>query len=134
MFLAPTSGYLRQRAIEDGDPLEELQERLRGAVRLATKVYEQIWDLHSGAERERKLLAAAVGSIEIRVTDFCPHFAIYRPIIRSSGASTRLYRKASTLLSSRCRPLKLLSLANCWNISTACGYRGSAERRKIATW
>ena len=78
MFVTPTSEYVRQRAIEDGEPSEQLQMRLRGAVRRAVEIYERLKARHGAAEREGRIRATAVGSLEIRVTDFCPHFTIYR--------------------------------------------------------
>lgn len=78
MFVAPTSEYLRQRALEDGDSFDQLQAFLRRSVRRSIEIYQRLKTLHEEADTEGRLQSVAVGSLEIRVTEFCPHFTIYR--------------------------------------------------------
>jgi hypothetical protein len=78
MFVAPTSQCVRQRALEDGDSFDQLQALLRRSVRRSVEVYQRLKALHEEAETEGRLRGVAVGLFEIRVTEFCPHFTIYR--------------------------------------------------------
>jgi hypothetical protein len=78
MFLAPTSEYAKQRAIEDGDSVEQLRLRLRGAVQRSVDVYVRLKKLFDNEGLKDKTRMASTGSFEIKMTDFCPHFTIFR--------------------------------------------------------
>src|SRR5687768_10855353 len=78
MFVAPTSEYVRQRALEDGDSFNQLQALLRRSVRRSVEIYERLRTLAEQAERDGLLRSVNIGSFEIRVTEFCPHLTIFR--------------------------------------------------------
>lgn len=78
IFITPTSEYVRQRAIEDGDSLVQLQGLLKNSVLHTREVYERFGRLYQQEEQIGHIRPTSMGSLEIRVIDFCPHFTIYR--------------------------------------------------------
>lgn len=78
MFVTPCSEYIKQRAIEDGDSLEQLTNMLNESIIKAVKVYQRFRDLYESEKNKGAIQPAAVGFLEVRITDFCPHFTIYR--------------------------------------------------------
>lgn len=78
IFITPTSEYVKQRAVEDGDSLAQLQGLLRNSVLHTREVYERFARLYEQEEKAGQINPTSIGSLEIRVIDFCPHFTIYR--------------------------------------------------------
>jgi hypothetical protein len=77
LLLSPRSEYVERRALEDGDSAKELRELLQRSVKSAVKVYDRL----QRAYRHPRVAIrqeAAIGSLEIRVIDACPHCTIYR--------------------------------------------------------
>lgn len=76
MFAAPWSECVKQRAVEDGDSLAELQKVLSQCLNNTVHIHERLKAIASG-----KMTAASrehMGSLEIHVINFCPHVAIDR--------------------------------------------------------
>jgi hypothetical protein len=78
MFLTPTSSYVRQRAMEDGDTVAGLTAKLREAVEKVQRVYERLSTLYQQERESGQVRLDRAGSLEVKVLDFCPHFTIYR--------------------------------------------------------
>ncbi len=78
IFLSPKSGYVLQRALEDGKQPHELTKILSESVREVRRIYEKLADMHEDAVRGGGINSNMVGSLEIRVMDHCPHFTLYR--------------------------------------------------------
>lgn len=78
MFLTPTSSYVRQRAMEDGDTVIGLTAKLKQAVAKVRRVYERLSSLYEEEQRNGQIRLDRSGSLEIKVLDLCPHFTIYR--------------------------------------------------------
>jgi len=78
MFLSPSATYVRQRAVEDGVSVVELQERLKQSVRYCVVIYKRFAKLYHSAAESGRLQRTKTGSLEIRMIDICPHFTVYR--------------------------------------------------------
>jgi hypothetical protein len=78
MFLTPTSSYVRQRAMEDGDTVSGLTAKLLEAVAKVRRVYDRLSDLYQEERNNGQVRLDRAGSLEIKVLDLCPHFTIYR--------------------------------------------------------
>lgn len=78
MFVTPTSPCVLQRAAEDGDSVAGLQAKLKDAVRRVVQIYELLKRLFDEEKQRGNIRPDRMGSLEIRVLDFCPHFTIYR--------------------------------------------------------
>jgi hypothetical protein len=78
MFLSPSADYVRQRALEDGTSMEELQGILKRSVIQCVTIYKNFRNLYKNTTRSGALNREKIGSFEIRMIDMCPYCTIYR--------------------------------------------------------
>jgi len=78
MFVSPNSSYLDQRSMEDGDSVEHLQGLLKESVRLSVKLFVRLRNCHQKYRQALSLVPDKIGAFDIRITDYCPYFTIYR--------------------------------------------------------
>jgi len=78
IFLNPLAGYVKQRAIEDMVSHAELQEMLKQSVIHCIAIYKRLKEFYQSAVESGKFIRDMTGSLEIRMTEMCPHFTIYR--------------------------------------------------------
>jgi hypothetical protein len=79
IFVSPASGYVRQRAIEDGVLPTQLQCSLKDSVRHTCEVYGRFKRLYDEVKKQPGgFKRESMGSLEIRATDFCPYFTVFR--------------------------------------------------------
>jgi hypothetical protein len=77
MFLSPAAEYVRQRAAENGTSPVEFQETLKQSIVYCVSIFERLKRLFE-ADHARSFEREQVGSLEIRLTDLCPYFTIFR--------------------------------------------------------
>jgi|GEM_PF-1475212 len=78
LFLSPTAGYVKQRAMEDAVAVDELQDTLKESVVCCIKIFTRLNNLYTIASCNNTLQRDKMGTIEIRLIELCPHFTIYR--------------------------------------------------------
>lgn len=74
----PYSKYLEQRAHEDDVKLDELIEGQKNAVKLCVEFYERLSEAYDLSKKNNKLDTHMIGSLQIKLLDFCPYLTIYR--------------------------------------------------------
>lgn len=74
----PCSPYLHQRAIEDNDDYDALVNRQMAAIRGCVRFYELLKKRYDAEMSRGKLDTRFVGSLKIKLLNFCPYMSIFR--------------------------------------------------------
>lgn len=78
VFVHPNAQYLTQRAIEDKVTEDSLRTRQRQSVKLSVAFYKLLNEAYKKAKRHDKLNSKRLGSIEIKLIEFCPYMTVNR--------------------------------------------------------
>ena len=78
MFLSPESEYTRQRALEDGVTEKDFLKGLNETLINSLKLYNRINKIYNNEYFKKSIKRDKMGTLEIKITDMCPHFTIYR--------------------------------------------------------
>jgi len=78
MFLSPESEYTKQRALEDGVTEKDLLKGLNETLINSLKLYNRINKIYNNEYSKKSIQRDKMGTIEIKITDMCPHLTIYR--------------------------------------------------------
>lgn len=77
-MMHPCSPYLQQRIIEDNDKEVDFMIRQREAILGCVRFYELLKKRYDLEQRKRKLDTRFVGSLQIKLLNFCPYISIFR--------------------------------------------------------
>ncbi len=77
-MMHPCSPYLQQRIIEDNDNEIDFMNRQREAVKGCVRFYELLKKRYDAEKRKGKLDTRFVGSLQIKLLNFCPYMSIFR--------------------------------------------------------
>jgi hypothetical protein len=77
LFLSPEAPYLDQRATEDGVSVDDLRLTLRSSVQQSKELATKLRKLYTGRHEAGVSLRTTMGSFEIRVVKYCPHFTVF---------------------------------------------------------
>jgi hypothetical protein len=78
IFSHPLSSFITQRALEDNTSKDSLVSRQKESVTLAILFYKRLCDRYEMALKNGSLNPRRIGSVEIKLLDFCPHITIDR--------------------------------------------------------
>ena len=78
MFLSPESEYTRQRALEDGVTEKDFLKGLNETLINTLKLYNRINKIYNSEYSKKSIKRDKMGTLEIKITDMCPHLTIYR--------------------------------------------------------
>jgi len=75
LFLNPSSPYVKQRAVEDGETEQELINKLIDSIDKSRTICKLLDDAYMKKNNFQK---DKIGSFEIRLFDDCPYFTVFR--------------------------------------------------------
>lgn len=78
MFLNPLAAHVKQRAVEDGVEVAELETILKQSMVYCVKICKKLEKLYQSAVDSEIFDRSKTGSLEIKAIDMCPHCTIYR--------------------------------------------------------